>query len=141
MSNSEELTKLAELIGGKAWGADKGKPRIYMRSSRDRKVFFMFPDAVDGDCGCLGGAALKVYIDDCGQAGNWYKSQRQREMHGQRGNALALAAACDGGDWELAEQLVEYGDDFSDVEIDELASHLVNDRLYEARSLVAELVD
>jgi len=76
---AQQLAARSALIGGKPWGAAQGKPRIYMPSRRDCKVYFEFPDFPTGDeTDLLGGACLKVLIDDCGQHPNWYKSQRAK---------------------------------------------------------------
>lgn len=87
--NVSKLNQIAELIGGKAWGAANGKPRIYFQSAKDRKVFFSFPD-FDGTE--LGGARLDVFIDDSGQPANWYASQKQRENERLYAAALAIQA-------------------------------------------------
>lgn len=131
----QQLNELANLIEGSAWGADRGKPRIYMRSTRDRKIFFDFPDCPTGDADdVLGGARFQCYIDDCGQHPRWYQSQRSLEIKSHRHEAIALAAACYPGSsgWELAEQIMEREHDYSAKDIDDAASHLVNGRLVEA---------
>lgn len=56
----QQLNELANLIEGSAWGADRGKPRIYMRSTRDRKIFFDFPDCPTGDADDVLGGAIPV---------------------------------------------------------------------------------
>lgn len=49
------------------------KFRIYADSGRrDAKVFLELDDAD------ASGASLKVFIDDCGQAGAWYASQKAK---------------------------------------------------------------
>ena len=111
------LERIAEIVGGKAWGADKAKPRIYMPSRRDCKAYFDFPDVlypdsmsadepIDGAVCCLGGACLKVFIDDCGQHPNWYKGQRAKIMQSMQTAALAVSAITHGGDaWVLIVRL------------------------------------
>ncbi len=128
------LASLASLIGGKAWGADKGRPRIYMRTGRkDCKVFFSFNDVdSNGTVIAMGGASLKVYIDDCGQAANWYKSQKNMLRRRYVAESLALAAsalseqlAADIMDNDLAE--------VSDNDYDTASNHIANGRVNEAR--------
>ena len=139
----EELERAAELIGGKAWGIDKGKPRIYMPSRKDTKVYFEFPDAaystendLVSEVVCLGGARLCVWIEDCGQHPHWYESQRQLVHKRQQVNALALAAFS-AGDEALAEAIASSDpDQFDGHRIDEAASSLVNGRTAEARHVL-----
>jgi len=126
---TEQLTVAAEIAGGKAWGADKGKPRIYMTSSRDRKVYIDFPDATADD---LGGAVVKVTVDDCGQSPKWYASQKQREIDGVREAFFAVTWYLFTGNVEEAEQII---DDELSVS-DEAASHIADGREPEARQAI-----
>ena len=140
MTIQEQLEAAAELIGGKAWGIDKGKPRIYMPSRRDCKVYFDFPDAAYSSPAdqvsatvVLSGAQLKIYIEDCGQHPNWYASQKARIRARQGANGLALMAFI-AGDEQLARDLL---DGLADgVDGDAFAAHVVNGRMDEARALV-----
>jgi len=143
---SSTLEAAAELVGGRAWGAEKGRPRIYMRSARDRKVYFEFPDAaystgedlVNGAT-TLGGPAFKVWIDDCGQHPNWYVSEKQQIMKAARTEALALMAFTD-GDPELAEAIMD-GEEIDDLEAyDAAAGHITNGRFAEAREVLNEWI-
>lgn len=135
----EQLEKLAALIGGKAWGLDKGKPRIYMPSRRDCKVYFDFPapayaspeDEINGAVD-LGGAALRVYIDDCGQHPNWYASQKAKMIAARAKDSLAIQAA-QSDDWELAQVILDFDDD---LDVDDISNHLTNGRLAEARAML-----
>lgn len=131
---TNQLATAAEIIGGRPWGADKGKPRIYMPSScRGRKVFFEFPDFPTGDpADQLGGAALKIFIDDCGQHANWYTSQRQKVVHRMYRPSLALSAI-HAGDAGLAAEIMDRDDDITAEEIDAAGGHLINGRIAEAR--------
>jgi hypothetical protein len=138
MTIREQLAAMPELIGGKAWGLDKGKPRIYLPSRRDMKVYFAFDDAAyssptDEVSGAvtLGGARLCVQIDDCGQHPNWYAGQKAKVAEAQRLNSLALMVA-EAGDFELARRVVANGVD----DDDEFAGHVINGRLTEAAALV-----
>ena len=60
---SELLIEAASVIGGRAWGADLGKPRIYMQTTRGVSAYFDFPDACADD---LGGACVKVFDNERG---------------------------------------------------------------------------
>jgi hypothetical protein len=53
------------------WGRGSEAERIYLNGYRkDVKCWIEFDDPAD-----LEGAALRVYVEDCGQHANWYKSQ------------------------------------------------------------------
>jgi hypothetical protein len=131
-----QLTEAAKLVGGRPWGADRGKPRIYLRSARDRKVFFEFPDYPTGDVDdVLGGAKLSVSIDDCGQHPNWYKGQRAKIIAGHACTAIALAVR---SDIDLAEAILDCDGEFDEDELDSLWSHAANGRLAEMREIVAQ---
>lgn len=56
------------------WGPGDQAERVYLNTGRrDAKVFLSFDNARD-----CSGSALKVSIDECGQAPAWYRSQRQK---------------------------------------------------------------
>jgi hypothetical protein len=99
MTIEQKLNTLAELIGGKSWGLkDYGKPRIYMPSSRDRVIYFEFPDSCgqpdDHEDGVrtLGRAKFRVFVDECGQTEKWYASQENIAIVRNYGPALAIQA-------------------------------------------------
>lgn len=139
-----ELTRLADLVGGKAWGAEKMKPRIYMPSRRDCKVYFQFEDAVypaggaDAPidrviCG-LFGASLQVFIDDCGQHPNWYKGQREKILRANFKASLAIqAAVCEDEDPGLGGEIMEM-EEVTGEQLDEAGAHLANGRVHAARA-------
>lgn len=139
MTISEQLTQAAEIVGGKAWGLDRGKPRIYLPSRRDAKVYISFEDAaychtddvVSGTCG-LFGAKLNCFIDDCGQSPNWYRSQKAQMLAGAR-------AAFDAVTWFLFSGNADEAERFADGELqidDEAASHMINGREGQARAAI-----
>lgn len=142
MTIREQLERAAEIVGGKAWGLDKLKPRIYMPSRKDMKVYFEFPDCTyetpDDTADAikqLGGACLKVFIDDCGQSPSWYSSQKKLVMDRQQVASLALCAytLCD--DDDLACKIMEL-EEIEDDTLNGAANHLVNGRAAEARSVL-----
>jgi hypothetical protein len=136
MDIQAKLTEAAELIGGRAWGADKGKPRIYMPSSKDRKVYFEFPDYPTGDLHFpLGGAALRIYIDDCGQHPNWYAGQKKRVIEGLYREALALGAWSEGLP-ELANEIMDMDIEITADLLDRVSHELINGREAEARAML-----
>lgn len=115
------LKRRADLIGGKAWGADKGKPRIYMDYGRkDVSAFFAFPHALveptdrawDREPG-LGEPELKVFIEDDEAAGprpmGWYNDEKAKVRSAFRMKRLAIMAL-DCGASELAATLVSAPD-------------------------------
>ena len=128
-----QLSALASLIGGSSWGAKIGKPRIYMRTCRGRKIFFDFPDCPTGDPReMLGGESLKVYIDDCGQSPRWYASQRRLAIEAHWRHGLALSAA-QAGDMPLAESIMDCDDDdWNADDVDTAAGHFLNGRTAQA---------
>lgn len=138
---ADELARRAKVIGGKAWGADKQKPRIYMNVGRkDVSAYFMFPDAKyetdsqewDEFTG-LGGSRFCVYIDDCGEKPEWYTAQKSLVRERFRGKALALIAL-DREDEELAKQFAEA--ETIEEEVFEKLHRLLSDgKLDEARSV------
>lgn len=92
-----ELAAAADLVGGKAWGADKGKPRIYLQTPRkDVSVYFDFPDASAekdwGQTSCLGNPVFKCFIDAPDQPGTWYREQKENIHSAFRPQHLALIA-------------------------------------------------
>jgi hypothetical protein len=137
----QQLDLAAEIVGGKAWGCDKLKPRIYVGSRRDVKAFFDFsgsasytsPDQPADAVHCLGGAAFHVYIDDCGQHPNWYAAQKRKvvEANWKRGLAIDAFIGCD--DEALAREIMEL-DDVTAEQVNEAAGHFVNGRVAEARA-------
>lgn len=136
----EQLELAADIIGGNAWGIDKLKPRIYVKTRRDTKAYFDFADdasytspddpadAVHG----LGGAAFRVYIDDCGQHPNWYAGEKRKLVEANWLRSLALSAFIGCDDEQLAREIMEM-DDITAAQVDEAAGHLVNGRITEAR--------
>jgi hypothetical protein len=132
-----QLEERAALVGGKAWGVAQGKPRIYLRSRRDVKVYVDYPDYPTGDSNdLLGGPALRVLINECDQHSNWYASQREKLMRDHRGIFLALSIWSD-GDPQLAAEIAEEGIDVDDATLDAVANHSANGRFIEARQLLS----
>ncbi len=130
----KELESLAELVGGRAWGVRNGKPRIYMPARKDCKVYFEFGDWPTGDhCDPLGGSALKIYIDDCGQHPKWYASQRNLIFQNHFRESLAIQAFP--GHPELAREIMEL-DEISTSQLDDASGHLLNRREAEARQVL-----
>jgi hypothetical protein len=132
-TNTLTLDDLAALIGGKAW--TKGSmQRIYMPLRRkDAKVYFDFADGIDG------GAALKVWIDDCGQSASWYSSQRDLLRARFAAESLALIAAQNETGAAGAQQILELRHALTAEAIDELAGHLTNGRTQEFESKLAAM--
>jgi hypothetical protein len=133
MSTTDQLNSIADLVGGKPWGADRGKPRVYLNSRRDTKIHIEFPDATADD---LGGPRLVVHIDECGQTPAWYASQRRLAMEGKAQTVLAAAAWRH--DADLAEAIM-VADEMQPEQIDAVASMLANGRIDEARDAVAAI--
>lgn len=134
-ATSVQLGKWAEIIGGKAWGADKGKPRIYMPSRRDCKVYFAFENYPTGDDECLlGGATFRCCIDDCGQHPNWYAGQQRTMLERHYREALALEALA-AGEEQFARDIMELDEIDADT-LDDASDHLTNGRVAEARAAV-----
>lgn len=131
---AQQLAALSSLVGGKPWGADKGKPRVYLATGRkDVKVYFEFPDFPTGDeRDLLGGAAFKVFIDDCGQHPNWYKSQREKLLRSHYRESLAIQAFAD--DQDLARAIMQREEPYTAAEVDDAGRHLANGRIAEARA-------
>ena len=115
------LKRRATLVGGKAWGADKGKPRIYMDYGRkDVSVYFAFPQAMievpekawDREPE-LGDPDLKVYIDDSEskeqRPAGWFNDEKAKVRSRFRMKGLAIMAL-ERGSEELAASLAEAAD-------------------------------
>ncbi len=133
MTLADQLTAAADLIGGKAWGADKRKPRIYLQiRRRDVTAYFSFVDADDTD---LGGARLEVYIEDCGQSAAWYASQKEKIRSSLAPQGLVLIALR-AGHAELAEQILDRS--WTADQIDQAADALLNGRVAEVIALLAK---
>ena len=132
---NSQLNKAAEIVGGKAWGADKGKPRIYMSFRKDIKVSFQFNDFPNGDeSDLLGGASLSIFIEDCGQHANWYAGQSKQVVARMQKPALALAAL-HAGDEQLARDIMDL-DEVTAEMTDGAGGHLTNGRIAEARQAI-----
>ena len=145
---AQRLDRAAKLIGGKAWGADKLRSRIYMDAGRkDAKAFFEYPEASYTDAGqfadvvhSLGGHVFRVFIDDCGQAPKWYSGQKRKIMESFRRHALALLAFDEGAE-DLAGEIMA-GDVVDDDEAyNEVSNHLINGRAAEARAVLSPWLD
>lgn len=133
MTIADQLTAAAAAIGGKAWGVEKGKPRIYVQTRRrDVTAYFSFPDA---DAADLGGAQLQVYIEDCGQSGSWYASQKEKIRSSLAPQGLVLIALRV-GHAELAEQILDRS--WTADQIDQAADALLNGRVAEVIALLAK---
>ena len=131
-----QLGERAALVGGKAWGVAKGKPRIYLPSRKDIKIFVEYPDYPTGaDADLLGGPKLCVFVDECGQHANWYKAEREKAVRSNRRAFVALSILAD-GDAKLAADLMESDAVLTDAMIDESGSHSVNARFDEARKVL-----
>lgn len=105
-----------------------------IEAQKNTKIFYDFPDYVPE---YLGGAALKVFIDECGQSPKWYASQRKILMSAQTANGLALSAL-DNCSEELAKEILEFDDEWEDDLINEIAHELINGREDSARALLQE---
>ena len=133
MTLADQLTAAADLIGGKAWGADKRKPRIYLQiRRRDVTAYFSFVDADDTD---LGGARLEVYSEDCGQIAAWYASKKEKIRSNLAPQGLVLIALR-AGHAELAEQILDRS--WTADQIDQAADALLNGRVAEVIALLAK---
>ena len=129
----QQLKDAAELIGGKAWGMDKAKPRIYMPSRKDMKVYFTFDDWTTDE---LGGARLCIYINDCGQPANWYPSQKAKVMDGMQRAGLALCAFDTEESGPLPRMIMESEEELSNDQLDAASRHLMNGRIDEAMEVL-----
>jgi hypothetical protein len=101
-SLQSRLDALARIVGGKSWGLDRGKPRIYLPSAKDRKIFISFEDFDGAE---LAGAKLQIFIDDCGQSPKWYSSQKRVEIKAFRHIFLAITMAINDDDMERDDQI------------------------------------
>jgi hypothetical protein len=113
---AEELMRRSQVVGGKPWGADKQKPRIYLDSGKGASVYFGFPQAMyepsekqwDRTTG-LGPCELRIYIDqEQGQAINEVMDAKEKLRDQHRSKTLAIMAM-DYNDDELAEELAKAG--------------------------------
>lgn len=69
------LAALAAVIGGRAWGADKGKHRVYFDTGRrDATCYVEFPDA---DADGLHGGRLRVFVEAGRQPVKWAAGQKR----------------------------------------------------------------
>lgn len=138
-----ELKRRAEFIGGRAWGADKQKPRIYLQAGKKTvSAYFHFPKAVyesaeqkwDEFSG-LGPPEFKVFIEDDGdgQRQDW-KALRRGYEEQFRMKGLALAAL-DAGDEDLAKALTNSGD-VDDGIFEHLQKLLLAGKAADARDLL-----
>jgi len=70
----EVIAKLQALRYKAAWwGRTNEAERIYLRYRRDVRCYVEFDEPQT-----LEGAALRVFIKDCGQHANWYRSEKQK---------------------------------------------------------------
>ena len=129
------LDKAAEIVRGRAWGADKGRPRIYMDLRKDVTAYFYFPDYPDGSDRLLGGAAVSLYVKDCGQHKNWYKGQQESLRRKLWRPSLALCAI-DNGDDALAAEIMNGDFEITAELLDSVSHELINGRTDEARKLL-----
>ena len=140
MKIREQLDLMAEIIGGKAWGVEKLKPRIYMNAGRkDVTAFYEFPDAsyTDGDqeadaIHVLGGSNFKLFLDDCGQAANWYRSQKEKLLANFQLAGLAMCVMQYGLNDEAvaaARKIMEQDEDFSDEQLNSASHEFLNGRI------------
>ena len=133
------LDKAAEIVRGRAWGADKGRPRIYMDLCMDLRkdvtAYFYFPDYPDGSDRLLGGAAVNLYVKDCGQHKNWYKGQ-QKLLHPRLWRPSLALCALAADDEQLARDIMDGDDTITADLLDSVSHELINGRTNEARKLL-----
>jgi hypothetical protein len=137
MTVREQLNKIAEIVGGKAWGLDIGKPRIYVNYRRDVSLWIEFADAayaspddqVTSTTG-LFGACLKCHIADCRQTAAWYRSQREQALAHAKPAFVAALWYLVTGDEEQAKRIADEEVELSDVAI----ANLTAGRADEARA-------
>lgn len=138
------LKRRAALVGGKAWGADKGKPRVYMDYGRkDVSAYIAFPNAVtapsdkawDQEPG-LGLPELKVYIDEPTEPvkGNWFTEMKAKVRSAYRMKVLAIMAL-DHGAEELSAAL-SVAPDVDDTLYDQVAGLLADGKVAEATAAI-----
>lgn len=139
MTNVKEtLERWARIVGGCAWGADKGKPRIYFNVCKGRKVFISFPDHEAGIAEDLGGGRLNVYFDDCGQAPAWYASQKRIMLERFTAHSLAICA-CTAGDEAFAADIMLL-DEIAEDDVNAVSHALANGRIEEAKAIIARQI-
>jgi len=138
---AEVLSRWAEIVEGRPWGVAQGKPRIYVNGwGKGTTVYFEFPDFPDGTDTLIGGAAMKVFIDDCGQHPNWYMSRRRQIMQdaGTLKRSLTLMILADVGDEDFARRTMhaDYDEGALRDHLDEIAGHLINGRKGQAETIL-----
>lgn len=140
MTIQERLEQIAELTSGKAWGLAQGKPRVYLRSRKDIKLFITFEDSAysspDQECDNaitgLFGAKMNCFIDECGQSPKWYASQKQIAIDAARPAFNAVCWLEHFDNLEEATRIIE-----NEIEItDEAANHMINGRHQEAKAAI-----
>ena len=125
----EKLEAYAKIIGGKAWGFEKRKPRLYMKVHR-KDVQFYF-DIVDDNCGYR----AVVHIDDCGQHPHWYENQKLKVLQRFYKQSLALSAA-QGDREDIAEQIMELDEQPKPEIVDKAAHEIANGRYDRALAIL-----
>lgn len=137
MGIADELKRRAEAVGGKAWGADKGKPRVYLQAGgKEVSAYFHFPKA---DEESLGPPEFKVFIEsEPGQKID-FKAARQQyaDMFRMKGLAI-MAVGC--GDDELATALAS-SPNVDDGIYEQLEKLLTAGKPADARSLLTMAED
>lgn len=135
---ANELDRRAKVVGGRPWGVDKEKPRIYINVGRkDASVFFDYPECnfhpteKQWDSGGLGKPILKVFIEDSGKGKEWYMTEKEKIRDNVRAKLLALMAF-DAGDEELASDLAKAGS-MDDSMFDDLFNRLSEGKVEAAR--------
>lgn len=133
----DDLKRRADAVGGKAWGADKGKPRVYLQAgSKEVSAFFQFPKA---DENSLGPPEFKVFIEaEPGQKIDFRtEKQRYADMFRMKGLAI-IAVGC--GDDELASALAS-SPNVDDGIYEQLEKLLTAGKAADARSLLTAAED
>lgn len=128
------LNDIATVTGGKAWGLDKGKARVYFKASRrDTSIFLDFADYTSDN---LGGAVLKVFIEACGQPGAWYVSQKRIIMDNYTAASMAAmaytASTSEGRDVAIANAELAMQVDWNADLVNSVSAAFVNGRIAEA---------
>jgi hypothetical protein len=140
-SLQSRLDALARIVGGKSWGLDRGKPRIYLPSAKDRKIFISFEDFDGAE---LAGAKLQIFIDDCGQSPKWYSSQKRVEIKALRHIFLAITMAINDEDMErglrAAAAIIALDEELSDDQINQAAHESANGRAEDAYEILGIVV-
>jgi hypothetical protein len=140
---ANELDRRAKVVGGRAWGADKQKPRVYVNVGRkDVSAFFDYPECVfepsdkQWDAvGGLGKAVLKVFVEDTGKGKEWYMTEKEKVREKLRGKLLSLMAF-DVGDEELAADLAKLAS-LDDSVYEDLFNRLTEGDAAAAREVLA----